>query len=144
PYDNLLGSAEVRRPEVTTMGFKGAMATFDASRPLIAASANGVGRAALEFVKEKLAGEGIEIPHNKPYHALSAVQRDVIEMEMQLMAAGLLPRRAASLIDHGQRKNRVASRAKPQAGKVATALPQKAVELLGPLGYSRQWLVETW
>ena len=30
-------------------GFKGAMATFDASRPIVAAMAVGVGRAALDF-----------------------------------------------------------------------------------------------
>ncbi len=141
PYDNILGSPEVRQRD-TTEGFKGAMATFDASRPLIAASAIGVGRAALEFVKEKLADEGITIPYDAPYHALSAVQRDVLEMEAQLKAAWLLTLRAASLMDHGQANNLEASMAKTKAGKVVTWVTQKAVEILGPLGYSREWLVE--
>ena len=145
PYDNLLGSPEVRRVgSETTAGFKGAMATFDASRPLIAASAMGVGRAALEFVKEKLAEEGITIPYGQPTHTLSAVQRDVIEMEAQLHAAWLLTLRAASMLDHGQANNLEASMAKAKAGKVVTWVTQKAVELLGPLGYSRAWLVEKW
>lgn len=143
PYDNILGSPEVRQRD-TTEGFKGAMATFDASRPLIAASAIGVGRAALEFVKEKLADEGITIPYDAPYHALSAVQRDVLEMEAQLKAAWLLTLRAASLMDHGQANNLEASMAKTKAGKVVTWVTQKAVEILGPLGYSREWLVEKW
>jgi len=144
PYENLLGSAEVHRTDGTTKGFKGAMATFDASRPLIAASAIGVGRAALEFVKEKLAAEGIDIPYDRPYHALSAVQRDVIEMEMQLKAAWLLTLRAASMLDHGQHNSLEASMAKTKAGKVVTAITQQAVALLGPMGYSREWLVEKW
>ena len=145
PYDNLLGSAEVRqRDDESAKGFKGAMATFDASRPLIAASAMGVGRAALEFVKEKLAEEGINIPYNKPYHELSAIQRDVLEMEAQLKAAWLLTLRAASMLDHGQHNSLEASMAKTKAGKVVTWVTQKAVEILGPLGYSREWLVEKW
>lgn len=144
PYDNILGSPEVVQRDGSTRGFKGAMATFDASRPLIAASAIGVGRAALEFVKEKLAAEGITIPYGKPDHELSAVQRDVIEMEMQLKAAWLLTLRAASMLDHGQHNNLEASMAKTKAGKAVTWVTQKAVELLGPLGYSRDWLVEKW
>ena len=64
PRDNLLGSAEVKkRPEQTgDKGFKGAMATFDATRPIVAASAIGVGRAALDFVKEELARAGRRDP----------------------------------------------------------------------------------
>lgn len=145
PYENLLGSAEVRqRDDEGAKGFKGAMATFDASRPLIAASAMGVGRAALEFVKEKLAEEGIEIPYGRPYYELTAIQRDVIEMEAQLKAAWLLTLRAASMLDHAQPNNLEASMAKAKAGKVVTWVTQKAVEILGPLGYSREWLAEKW
>ena len=60
PFDNILGSPEVQRlDQVTTKGFKVAMKTFDTSRPVVAASAMGVARAALEFTKGKLAEEGI-------------------------------------------------------------------------------------
>jgi acyl-CoA dehydrogenase len=34
--------------------------------------------------------------------------------------------------------------AKVKAGKVVTQVTQKAVELLGTMGYSREWLVEKW
>jgi acyl-CoA dehydrogenase len=145
PYDNILGSPEVQKRDAeSTKGFKGAMATFDASRPLIAASAMGVGRAALDFVKEKLTEAGIEIPYDKPYHELTAIQRDVLEMEAQIKAGWLLTLRAASMLDHGERNNLEASMAKAKAGKVVTWVTQKAVEILGPLGYSREWLVEKW
>ncbi len=143
PYDNILGSPEVVR-RGTTKGFKGAMQTFDASRPLVAASAIGVGRAALEFVKDKLSEEGIGLPTGAPDHALTAVQRDVLEMEAQLKAAWLLTLRAASMLDHGQYNSLPASMAKAKAGRAVTWITQKAVEILGPLGYSRDWLVEKW
>jgi acyl-CoA dehydrogenase len=143
PFDNVLGSPDVQDAR-TTGGFKGAMATFDASRPMVAASAIGVGRAALEFVKETLRAEGIEIPYDKPRHELTALQRDVLDMEAQLKAAWLLTLRAASMLDHGERNSLEASMAKAKAGKAVTYVTQKAVELLGPMGYSREWLVEKW
>lgn len=142
PADNILGSAEV--VQKGGRGFKGAMATFDASRPLVAASALGIGRAAVEFVKEKLAEEGIDIPYNKPYHKLSAVQRDVIEMEADMKAAYLLTLRAIAMLDTGEANPLEASMAKVKAGKSVTRVTQKAVELLGFMGYSREWLVEKW
>ena len=46
PLDNILGSDEVQQ---STDGFKGVMATFDATRPLVAASALGIARAAVDF-----------------------------------------------------------------------------------------------
>jgi acyl-CoA dehydrogenase len=36
------------------------------------------------------------------------------------------------------------SMCKVKAGKAVTVITQKAVEILGPLGYSREWLVEKW
>ncbi len=144
PYENILGSPEIRQVQTGTKGFKAAMATFDASRPMVAASAIGVGRAALEFVKETLQKEGIEIPYGAPRSKMTAIQRDVIEMEAQLKAAWLLTLRAASLLDHGVPNNLEASMGKAKAGKAVTWVTQKAVELLGPMGYSREWLVEKW
>ncbi len=143
PYDNLLGDPEVRR-EGSREGFKGAMATFDASRPLVAASALGVGRAALEFVRETLRQHGIDIPYDQPYHRLSAIQRDVLDMEAQLKAAYLLTLRATAMLDEGLRNSLEASMAKAKAGRAVTRVTQKAVELLGMMGYSREWLVEKW
>jgi acyl-CoA dehydrogenase len=145
PADNLLGDPTVQRKDAgTAAGFRGAMATFDASRPMVAASAIGVGRAALEFVKETLKKEGIEIPYGKPKRDMTALQRDVIEMEMQLKAAWLLTLRATSMLDHGEHNSLEASMCKVKAGRAVSFVCQKAVELLGPMGYSRDWLVEKW
>jgi acyl-CoA dehydrogenase len=143
PADNILGSSEVQASK-DNKGFRGAMATFDASRPLVAASTLGVGRAALEFTKDKLAEQGVEIPYNQPYHKLTAIQRDVIEMEMQWRAAYLLTLRAVTMLDQKLSNPLEASMAKVKAGKIVTEVAQKAVELLGPMGYTREWLVEKW
>src|SRR5262245_22218679 len=141
PLDNILGSPEVPK---TSEGFKGVMATFDATRPIVAASAIGVGRAALDFVKETLKEHGIELRYGLSPHKLTVLERDVMEMEVQLEAARLLTWRAAWMMDNGMRNNLEASMAKAKAGLVVTQITQKAVELLGPLGYSRQLLLEKW
>lgn len=143
PADNILGSPEVQAAK-DSKGFRGAMATFDASRPLVAASALGIARAALEFTIEKLAENGVEIPYDAPYHKLSAVQRDVLEMEAQLKAAYLLTLRSVAMLDQGEHNSLEASMAKVKAGKAVTWITQKAVELLGMMGYSREWLAEKW
>ena len=141
PLTNILGSPEVPK---TTEGFKGVMATFDATRPLVAASAIGVARAALEFVKEQLSQQGLEIRYGVAPSKLTAVERDIMDMETQLHAARLLTWRAARMMDNGVRNNLEASMAKAKAGLVVTQVTQKAVELMGPLGYSRRFLVEKW
>jgi len=147
PADNLLGKAEVKKADPTKtgdQGFKGAMATFDASRPIVAAMAVGVGRAALDFVKEELERQGVAIRYDAPPREQTAIERDVIEMEAELQAARLLTWRAAKMLDRGQRNNLEASMAKAKAGLAVTKITQKAVELLGPLGYSKKLLVEKW
>ena len=141
PLTNILGSPDVPK---TTEGFKGVMATFDATRPLVAASAIGVARAALEFVKDELCKSGVELRYGVAPSKLTAVEREIMNMETQLHAARLLTWRAARLLDDGVRNNLEASMAKAKAGLVVTHVTQKAVELLGPLGYSRNWLVEKW
>ncbi|HXR37437.1 MAG TPA: acyl-CoA dehydrogenase family protein [Candidatus Binataceae bacterium] len=140
PLENVLGSPEVK----TEGGFKDVMATFDATRPIVAAMAIGVGRAAVDFVRDFLKQRDIEVRYGWSVQRLTALERDFMEMEIQLKAARLLTWRAAWLLDSGQRNNLEASMAKAKAGLVVTQITQKAVELLGPLGYSRGYLLEKW
>lgn len=141
PLDNILGSAEVKSG---TEGFKGAMATFDATRPLVAASALGIGRAALDFAREALERAGVTIRYGASQATLTAIERDFMEIESELQAARLLTWRAAWMMDRGKRNNLEASMAKAKAGQAVTRVTQKAVEFLGPLGYSRKLLLEKW
>src|SRR5215467_811671 len=128
PIDHLLGTPEVKREG----GFKDVMATFDATRPIVAAMAIGVGRAALDFVRDFLKQNNVPMRYGLSPRRLSVVERDFMEMEVQLQAARLLTWRAAWMMDMGQRNNLEASMAKAKAG------------LLGPLGYSRKLLLEKW
>jgi acyl-CoA dehydrogenase len=141
PLDNLLGSAEVKK---TTEGFKGVMATFDATRPAVAASAIGIGRAAVDYVREVLAAAGVTIRYGVAPSKLTTLERDFMDMEANLQAARLLTWRAAWMMDQGMHNNLEASMSKAKAGLAVTQVTQKAVELLGPLGYSRKYLVEKW
>jgi len=144
PFENVLGSPEIREQKSAKSGFQGAMKTFDMSRPIVASLSLGIGRAALDFAKEKLEAEGFSFPYNQGFHALMAVQKEVLAMESELDAARLLIWRAAAMLDSGQRNNLEASMAKAKAGRTGTLICEKCVELLGPLGYSREWLVEKW
>jgi acyl-CoA dehydrogenase len=141
PLDNILGSPEVQQ---STEGFKGVMATFDATRPIVAASAIGVGRAAVDFVRAVFEKERITIRYHFPPTRLTTLERDFMEMEANLQAARLLTWRAAWMMDQGMHNNLEASMAKAKAGLAVTQITQKAVELLGPLGYSRKYLLEKW
>jgi acyl-CoA dehydrogenase len=143
PLDNILGSAEIPK-EKSSQGFKGVMATFDATRPIVAASALGVARAALDFTRDTLQEHGVEVRYGAPPQTLTVLERDFMEMEAQVQAARLLTWRAAWMIDQGIKNNLEASMCKAKAGLVVTLVTQKAVELLGPLGYSREHLVEKW
>jgi len=141
PADHLLGKAEVKQEGG---GFKDVMATFDATRPIVAAMAIGVGRAALDFVRDFLEQNQVPLRYGLSPRRLSTIERDFMEMEVQLKAARLLTWRAAWMLDVGMRNNLEASMAKAKAGRAVTLITQKAVELLGPVGYSRKQLVEKW
>lgn len=141
PFENLLGSPTV---EKTTTGFKGAMATFDATRPLVAASGLGVARAALEFLKEKLKENGVEIRYGLPRQKLTNIEREVIDMEIMLKSSWLMVLKAVWMADNKKSNALESSMSKVKAGDVTTKVTQKAVEILGPLGYSREFLLEKW
>jgi acyl-CoA dehydrogenase len=141
PYENILGSPTV---EESTKGFKGAMATFDATRPIVAAQAIGIARATLELLKEELEKNGITIRYGLPRQKLSAIERDVIEMEIQLRSAWLLVIKALWMADNKINNPKEASMCKVRAGDVVVKITQKAVEILGPLGYTRDMLFEKW
>jgi acyl-CoA dehydrogenase len=142
PFDHVLGSPTVERQ--TEKGFKKAMATFDATRPLVAATGLGVARAALEFVKAKLAENGVEIRYGLPRNKLTGIERDVIDMEIMLRSGWLMVIKAVWMADNKKPNALESSMSKVKAGDVTTRVTQKAVELMGPLGYSREFLLEKW
>ncbi len=141
PYDNILGSPDIKEARG---GQAGVLATFDATRPAVAIQAIGVARAALEFTKGKLEEVGYTFPYDRGIHSLSAVQKEVLDMEANLDVARLLVWQSASMLDKRVRNSLASSMGKAKAGKAATQVCRRCVALLGPLGYSREWLVEKW
>jgi acyl-CoA dehydrogenase len=75
---------------------------------------------------------------------MTNIEREVTDMEILLHSAWLLVLKAAWLADEGKPNTLEASMAKIRAGEVVTRITQKSVELLGPLGYSRELLLEKW
>jgi len=141
PFENILGSPTV---EKTTTGFKKAMATFDATRPLVAATGVGVARAALEFLREKLTENGIKIRYGLPRQKMTNLEREVIDMEIMLKSAWLMVIKAVWMADNKKPNALESSMSKVKAGDITTKITQKVVEILGPLGYSREFLAEKW
>ena len=141
PYENILGSPEI---EKSTKGFKGAMQTFNVTRPLVAASALGIARAALEELKSMLAERGVEIRYGLPKQKMTNLEREIIEMERMLRSSWLLCLKAVWMSDQRKPNALESAMSKLHAGDVATKITQKAVEIMGPLGYSREFLLEKW
>ncbi|MFL0179519.1 acyl-CoA dehydrogenase family protein [Mycobacterium sp. SMC-15] len=140
PKDNLLGSPEIN----TEKSFSGVMETFDNTRPIVAAMAVGVARAALEELRKMLTAAGIEISYDKPAHAQSAPAAEFLRMEADWESANLLTLRSAWQADNSIPNSKEASMGKAKAGRVASDITLKAVEMAGTLGYSEQMLLEKW
>ena len=95
-------------------------------------------------MRDALAKAGVPIRYDAPCRKLTVLERDVMAMEANLQAARLLTWRAAWMMDRGLRNSLEASMCKAKAGLAVTHVTQKAVEILGPLGYSRKLLLEKW
>jgi acyl-CoA dehydrogenase len=140
PKENLLGNPEIEPGK----GFAGVMETFDNTRPVVAAMAIGIARAALEELRKILTNAGVEICYDKPWHAQSAAAAEFLRMEADWEASYLLALRAAWQADNNIPNSKEASMSKAKAGRVASDITLKAVELTGTTGYSEQTLLEKW
>ena len=140
PKDNLLGDPEIH----VDKGFGGVMATFDNTRPIVAAMAVGVARAALEELRAILTDAGIEISYDKPAHAQSAPAAEFLRMEADWESAYLLTVRSAWQADNKIPNSKEASMGKAKAARVGSDITLKVVEMAGTTGYSEQTLLEKW
>ena len=140
PKENLLGDPEVK----VDKGFGGVMETFDNTRPIVAAMAVGVARAALEELRVILTEAGIEISYDKPAHAQSAPAAEFLRMEAEWESGYLLTVRSAWQADNKIPNSKEASMGKAKAARVGSDITLKAVEMAGTVGYSEQSLLEKW
>src|SRR3546814_16248018 len=120
PGGNVLGSPEVD----VKQGFAGAMATFDNTRPLVAAMAFGCARASLDLTRSLLEDAGVEIDYDRPAITQSAAAARFLQMEADLEGPTLLTMQAAWMADNREPHSLEASMAKAKPGRVGSDIPQ--------------------
>jgi len=119
-----------------------AMQTFEASRPTVGAQALGIARAAyeyaLEYAKER-EQFGRKIIENQ------SIAFTLARMKLEIDAARLLVWRASWMGRTQQRfENAEGSMSKLKAGEVAVWVTERAIQILGGNGYTREFPVERW
>ena len=117
-----------------------AMATFEASRPLVGAQAVGIARAAyeysLDYAKERKQF-GRAIIENQ------AIAFKLADMKMAIDAARLLVYRAAWMAATRKRfESGEGSMSKLFAGETAVWVTEQAIQIMGGYGYVREYPVE--
>jgi acyl-CoA dehydrogenase len=120
-------------------GWKIAMGTLDFSRPLVAISAVGVARRALE---ESIAYAKERKTFGKPIGQHQAIGFKLADMAAKVEAARLLSYQAAWLTDEGKPANKQASIAKAMAADWAMEVTTDAVQIFGGYGYTKEYPVE--
>jgi acyl-CoA dehydrogenase len=140
PAIDLLGDPEIR----IEGGFGGAMATFDNTRPLVAAMAVGLTRACLDTTTQLLAGAGVRVDWDRPPLSQSAAAARLAQLEAEYEAAYLLTLRAAWMADNGRPNSMEASMAKAKAGRTCVDVALACIELAGATGYAETELLEKW
>jgi acyl-CoA dehydrogenase len=144
PRGNLLGGDETV-PKESSGGFRGVMATFNMTRPAVAALGLGMAEAALDFTRDELrkAGFDVDTYGNGP-RTTNAVVARFQALEALHEAAILTVLRAAWLGDQRKPNNLEASIAKAKGGAAVREITQGCLELLGSFGVSREHLIEKW
>ena len=118
-----------------------AMATFEATRPSVAAMAVGIARAAYEY---SLAYAKERVAFGRPIIQNQAIAFMLADMATEIDAARLLVHRAAWLANNGGYKNAEGSMSKLKAGRTAVWVTERSMQILAGYGYTREYPVERW
>jgi butyryl-CoA dehydrogenase len=116
-------------------GFKIAMSTLDGGRIGIASQALGIARAAFE---EAVRYSGERKTFGKAIREHQAIQFMIADMATEIDAARLLVHRAALLKDKGVRHSAESAMAKLYASEMASRVANKALQVHGGMGYSKE------
>jgi alkylation response protein AidB-like acyl-CoA dehydrogenase len=131
PAGNLLGAEGE--------GFIQAMRILDGGRISIAALAVGIARGAFEasvaYAKQRR-------QFGKPIAEFQAIQFYLAEMATEIDAARLLTERAAAAKDRGEGVTRLSAQAKLYASEMAVRACERAVQIHGGYGYTKDYPVE--
>jgi len=136
--ENVVVPDSMRLGEVD-MGFINTLQILDGGRITIGALAVGLGRGAIEesvrYAKDRQA-------FGQPIGEFQAIRWMFADMKTELDAAQLLVWRAAAIADAGRPYSKEASMAKLFASEAATRACNKAVQIHGGYGYTKEFPVE--
>ena len=140
--EKLARAREAQKNPQVHSGKQPAMATFEATRPAVGAQAIVVARAAyeysLQYAQERHA-------FGKPIIMNQSIAFMLADMATQIDAARLMVHRAAWLSRNGGGyKNAKGSMSKLMAGRTAVWVTERAIQILGGYGYTREYPVERW
>ncbi|MGD1149159.1 MAG: acyl-CoA dehydrogenase family protein [Thermoanaerobaculaceae bacterium] len=135
---------DVKVPEANRLGAEGkgfdiAMATFNHTRPGVAAGANGITKAALNIA---LSYAKRRRTFDKKLISNQGISFKLAEMMTKLDAARFLTYKAAWLFDQGQDNAREAAQAKWFAADVAMSAAIECAQVLGGYGYTQEMPAE--
>ncbi len=150
PDEHLLGGEEklnakiegAKNPDRAKKTKSGALATFEATRPIVGIQAVGIARAAFEYARDyALERQTFGVPIIRH----QAIAFKLADMATEIDAARLLCWRGINMgttwtpFVQGE-----GSMAKLKAGRVAVDVTDEAIQILGGYGYSREYPVEKW
>lgn len=133
PQENMLGEEGE--------GFLVAMRTFEHTRPDVAAMAVGIARAAFEYAMDYSQQRE---QFGRPIARFQAIGFMLADMATEIDAARLLTWRSAWMLDQGLPVNKEASMAKRFAADTAMKVTTDAVQILGGVGFTRDYPTEKW
>ena len=146
PGSCLLGGKEklderlARAREGTSSRGQAAMKTFEVSRPTVGSQAVGIARAAYEYALDYSKERS---QFGRPIVENQAIAFALADMKMEIDAARLLVWRAAWMGRTGKDfDNAEGSMSKLKAGEVAVWATERAIQILGGNGYTREFPVE--
>jgi alkylation response protein AidB-like acyl-CoA dehydrogenase len=131
PAENLLGEERG--------GFKIAMATLDGGRIGISAQSLGIAQRSFDLA---VAHAKQRVAFGKPIADKQAIQWMVADMGVRIDASRLLAHRAAVAKDRGDRASRECSMAKLFSSETANFCADKALQIHGGYGFSKEYEVE--
>jgi alkylation response protein AidB-like acyl-CoA dehydrogenase len=146
PANQLLGGKEklderlARVREGKRAKTQAAMATFEASRPAVAAQAVGIARAAYEYALD-YSKERVQF--DRPIAMNQGIAFKLADMRAKIDASRLLTWRAAWMARNGVKfEAGEGSMSKLVAGETAVWVTEQAIQILGGNGYTREYPVE--
>lgn len=148
PADNVLGGKDVLDARLAAVRegrrvrVPAAMAAFEATRPGIGAMALGVARAAYEYALDYAK---VREQFGRPIIDNQAIAFNLADLATEIDAARLLVWRAANMAARGlPYRHAEGSMAKLQSSEIAVRATERAIQILGGNGYTRDYPVERW